>query len=175
MNPGLIFLLELHPNGIKLLAYTRVKQKYMQIMARASLFIRFANWLKSPEVFGSITKKIPGSWQLYEYYVDLKEDLIHLRETDLKNNNELLQIEFGEDEQFSLNEQLPLPVFKQLQEGQWSVHRNFITLVDPKNFRNNIEFQFAFQKNDLKLLKKDRTGKIEFFGFFRLPQSEKAK
>jgi len=144
-------------------------------MSGNSIFSRFATWLASPEVFGSISKKIPGNWTLYEYYVDLEEDLIHLREADLKSNNELLHIQFEEDKQFSLNEQLPLPVFKKLKLGQWSVHRNFITLIDPSDFRNNLEFQFAFQRNDLKLLKKDKTGKIEFFGFFRLPQTEKVK
>lgn len=136
-------------------------------MTAVSLFSKFTTWLKSPEVFGSITKKIPGTWHLYEYYVDLDKDLIHLGEADLKNNNESLQLEFDQ-KHFTIINALPLPVFKTLKAGEWSVHRNFITLIDSEDFRNNLEFQFAFKKDDLKLLKKDKTGKIEFFGFFRL-------
>lgn len=149
-----------------------VKTKHFRFMKEGSILSRITSWLTSPEVFGSITRKIPGEWQLYEYYVDLNQDLIHLKEDDLKNSNESLQMKFDADETFSLSEQLPLPVFKQLKEGKWSVHRNFITLIDAGNFRNNLEFQFAFQKDDLKLLKKDASGKIEFFGFFRNPESK---
>lgn len=136
-------------------------------MTAVSLFSKFTTWLKSPEVFGSITKKIPGTWHLYEYYFDLEKDLIHLGEADLKNNNESLQLEFSDQKQFIVTNTSPIEVFKTLKGGEWSVHRNFITLIDSENFRNNLEFQFAFKKDDLKLLKKDKTGKIEFFGFFR--------
>lgn len=149
-----------------------VKKEHFRFMKEGSILSRFTSWLASPEVFGSITKKIPGEWHLYEYYVDLNEDLIHLKQDDLKNNRESLKIQFGEDKVFLLQDNLPLPVFKALHEGTWSVHRNFITLIDPASFRNNIEFQFAFQKDDLKLLKKDASGKIEFFGFFRNLESK---
>ena len=142
-----------------------------QTMKASSVISKFTTWLASPEVFGSITKKIPGDWQLFEYYYDLKEDLIHWTEADLKNNNESLQVILTEEEQFSLNSKLPLSVFKNVTAGKWSVSRNFITLIDPKNFRNNLEFQFAFEKDNLKLLKKDKMGKIEFFGFFRSARS----
>jgi len=136
-------------------------------MSDNSILSKFVRWLASPEVFGSITKKIPGEWELFEYYVDLQEDLIHLKENDLKNNNESLKIEFGEDEHLLVKARLPMSVFNDIENGSWSVHRNFITFMDSSDFRNNIEFQFAFEKNNLKLLKKDRLGKIEFFGFFK--------
>ncbi|WP_340111124.1 DUF5004 domain-containing protein [Maribellus mangrovi] len=161
--------------GIKLLPGIYVKRKYTCIMVPASLFSKFVNWLKSPEGFGSVSKSIPGEWQLYEYYVDLKEDLINLKEADLKNNKESLKIEFSDDEQFEVEAQLPLSVFKEVEKGTWSIHRNFITFIHPSDFRKNIEFQFAFYKGDLKLLKKDEAGKIDFFGFFRQPEKEKLK
>jgi len=142
-------------------------------MKSTSLFSKFTSWLASPEVFGSITKKIPGDWQLFEYYYDLKEDLIHFEEKDLKTNNESLQISFTAEEAFSVNDDFALSIFKNLKTGKWSVHRNFITLVDAADFRNNIEFQFAFEKENLKLLKKDKMGKIEFFGFFKNPSLKK--
>ena len=158
---------EFSSTGIKLLRSTFVKEKYMQSMAAVSTFSKFVSWLKSPEVFGSITKKIPGEWQLFEYYVDEQDDLINLKEEDLKNNQESLVIAFREDELFALEARLPLPLFEAIRRGNWSVHRNFITLIDPADFRNNVEFQFAFEKGNLKLLKKDARGKIEFFGFFK--------
>jgi len=136
-------------------------------MKTNSAILKFTSWLNSPEVFGSITKKIPGDWQLFEYYYDLNEDLIHWKEEDIKRNSESLRIVLTTDERFSVSEKLPLSVFKNLPGGKWSVHRNFITLIDQVNFRNNLEFQFAFEKENLKLLKKDKMGKIEFFGFFR--------
>lgn len=136
-------------------------------MKATSSISKLTSWLASPEVFGSITKKIPGNWQLFEYYYDVKEDLVHWKEEDLKRNNELLQIQLSEQKQFSVTQNLSLTVFRNVKSGEWSVHRNYITFVDPANFRNNLEFQFAFERDTLKLLKKDRMGKIEFFGFFK--------
>lgn len=136
-------------------------------MKATSVFARISNWLASPEVFGSIKKKIPGEWVLYEYYFDEKEKLIHQTEAELKVSGESLQIQFHAEESFRTTSKLALRVFDRLKEGNWSVHRNYITLLDSKDFRNNLEFQFAFEKENLKLLKKDKMGKIEFFGFFR--------
>jgi hypothetical protein len=46
-------------------------------------------------------------------------------------------------------------VIYNLESGEWSVSKNFITLIHPGDFRNNLEFQFAVEKGDLKFLKKD--------------------
>ena len=135
-------------------------------MSKKSLFTRLYLWLVSPEVFGSINKKIPGKWQLYEYYTDSKDDLLHIQEAELKSMNESLVLDFSSDEEFSLTADLPISLFQKSMHGNWSVNRNYITLIDASDFRNNIEFQFAFEKDNLKLLKKDKLGKIEFFGFF---------
>lgn len=136
-------------------------------MAEKSIFSKFYLWLISPEVFGSITKKIPGKWELYEYYLDTDEQLLHVPESDLSARKETLFIEFSPDGQFSFTADLPVSLFQKDKKGSWSVNRNFITLVDSSDFRDNIEFQFAFEKENLKLLKKDKFGKIEFFGFFK--------
>ena len=134
-------------------------------MTGKSIFLKLYLWLASTDVFGRLSKKIPGKWKLYEYYRDSGNDLIHVREPYLKKINELLWIEFSDDEEFSLKTNLPISLFQTVQ-GRWNVRRNFITLTDSSDFRNNIEFQYAFEKGMLKLLKKDRFGKIEFFGFF---------
>lgn len=136
-------------------------------MKATSVFTKFTSWLASPEVFGSITKKIPGHWHLFEYYYDQNLDLIHRNENELKAEGEAMQIALDGSEKFTLNAKLSIGVFNNIKEGSWSVHRNYITFVDPKDFRNNLEFQFAFEKENLKLLKKDKMGKIEFFGFFK--------
>lgn len=143
-------------------------------MTAKSFLSKFYLWLSSPEVFGSVTKKIPGKWHLYEYYMDSENDLLHVKESDLKSMNESLFIAFSEDRKFELSARLPVPFLGAINEGSWDVQRNFITLIDANEFRNNIEFQFAFEKGNLKLLKKDKAGKIEFFGFLK-PEKQNTK
>lgn len=142
-------------------------------MFKQSILSKIYSWLYSPEVFGSVAKKIPGSWQLFEYYRDTEGELVHILESDLSQSNEALLIDFLPQNEFCLTAKMPVPIFPPERKGVWSVNRNFITLVDAKDFRNNIEFQFAFEKGNFKLLKKDRFGKIEFFGFFK-PQKSKS-
>ena len=124
-------------------------------------------WLLSPEIFGSISKKIPGEWQLYEYYIDTEEELLNIKENRLRENQQSFEIEFFENGKYLREINLPVNLFQHFENGEWSVAKNFITFMHPENFRNNVEFQFAFEKENLKLLKKDGTGKIEFFGFFK--------
>lgn len=132
-----------------------------------TIFLSFVNWLKSPEVFGSISKKIPGKWLLFEYYIDSDDQLLNFKDKDLKEKNWSLQLEFRNDGTFVENGELRVILFQDAKQNKWSVSKNFITLIHPENFRNNIEFQFAFEKGNLKLLKKDSFGKIKFFGFFK--------
>ncbi|WP_297099429.1 hypothetical protein [uncultured Draconibacterium sp.] len=138
-------------------------------MKLKSIFTKFVDWLKSPEVFGSKKKLIPGKWHLFEYYVDEGEELLHFDEDALKKNKLLFVLSFLENHEFIVAGNAPVKLLEGTTEGNWSVARNFITLINPKDFRNNIEFQFAFEKGNLKLLKKDAMGKIEFFGFFHHP------
>lgn len=132
-----------------------------------TIFLNFVNWLKSPEVFGKISKKIPGKWLLYEYYIDSKDELLNFKAEDLKENQQSLQLEFYNEGVFICDGKIPVALFQDAKQNKWSVSKNFITLIHPENFRDNIEFQFAFEKGNLKLLKKDSFGKIVFFGFFK--------
>jgi len=142
-------------------------------MFKQSILSKIYSWLCSPEVFGRVAKKIPGNWQLFEYYRDTEDELVHIQESDLAQSNEALLIDFLPQNEFCLTAKISVPIFPTERKGVWSVNRNFITLVDAKDFRNNTEFQFAFGKGNLKLLKKDKFGKIEFFGFFK-PQKSKS-
>ena len=137
------------------------------VMKLTSISSKFIEWIKSPEVFGSKKKLIPGKWQLFEYYVDEEKELFHFETDALKEKNVLFVLSFLENHDFIVAGDAPVKLLEGTTEGKWSVARNFITLINPKDFRSNIEFQFAFEKGNLKLLKKDAMGKIEFFGFFK--------
>ncbi|WP_372652345.1 hypothetical protein [Draconibacterium sp.] len=141
-------------------------------MKLKSIFPKFIEWLISPAVFGSKKKLIPGKWHLIEYYVDEGEQLLHFDEDTLKKNKIIYVLSFFENHEFKLAGKAPVKLLEGTTDGNWSVARNFITLINPKEFRYNIEFQFAFEKGILKLLKKDAMGKIEFFGFFHAPKQK---
>jgi hypothetical protein len=130
-------------------------------------FSTLLNWLKTTEMFARPSRKLPGKWKLQEYYFEPGEELVNIKENQVKAENLFWEIEFTAEEQYIHRTNLPVPLIAGLTSGYWSRSRNFITLIHPKDFRNNVEFQFAIEKETLKLLKKDRFGKIEFFGFFR--------
>jgi hypothetical protein len=130
-------------------------------------FSRFSGWLMSTEMFSRPSKQLPGQWILFEYYLDKGEDLLNVKEEELKRKNENWTIEFAERDKFLQQGNLSINLISGIENGVWSISRNFVTIINPSDFRKNVEFQFAIQKNQLKLLKKDGFGKIEFFGFFR--------
>lgn len=136
-------------------------------MEKKTVFSTLLSWLQSTEMFARPSKQLPGKWQLYEYFIDAKDELLNFKADGLKENNQSLDIEIDEENQFFFKSNLPISMFQNIEKGEWSISKNFITFIHPENFRNNIEFQFAFEKGNLKLLKKDGFGKIEFFGFFK--------
>jgi hypothetical protein len=95
------------------------------------------------------------------------KDLIHVKEEQIKNKNLYWEIEFAETEECIHKTNLDIPLVSKIENGTWNRSKNYITIIHPENFRNNVEFQFAVEKETLKLLKKDTLGRIEFFGFFR--------
>ena len=130
---------------------------------------RFNNilaWLNSTEMFARPSKQIPGKWHLTEYYIESGEELRNVKESQLKAENEFWNIEFTIENKFYHQCNLAVWQIAKIKNGNWSVSKNYITLLSSDNFRNNIEFQFAIEKGKLKLLKKDALGRIEFFGFF---------
>lgn len=135
------------------------------IMAN-KIFSQIWFWLKSSEMFARPSKQLPGKWGLFEYYVESDKQLQNFKETQLKANNEFWQIEFTTENEFIHENKLPISKIPKVKSGFWSISKNFITLTFSENKGNSIEFQFAIEKEILKLLKKDALGRIEFFGFF---------
>lgn len=136
-------------------------------MAKISMFSRILSWLRSTEMFARPSKQLPGKWQLFEYYVDEGHDLLNINESRLKEKNEFWDIEFAVENKFYHQSNLPIWQISKINNGDWRISKNFITLSSSEDFRNSVEFQFAIEKEKLKLLKKDASGRIEFFGFLR--------
>ncbi len=136
-------------------------------MEKKTFFYTIIQWLSTTEMFARPSKQLPGKWQLFEYYFDSEEELNHITEPQLKAMNESWMIEFTDEENYFQKSKLQLSLVSNIENGNWSISKNYVTLIHPDNFRNNIEFQFAVDKGILKLLKKDALGKIEFFGFFK--------
>ncbi|HSO88424.1 MAG TPA: lipocalin family protein [Draconibacterium sp.] len=124
------------------------------------------NWLKSTEMFARPSKQIPGKWQLVEYYIETEDELRNISEAQLKSKKELWNIEFTTGKKYLHQCNLPVSLISRIKNGEWNISKNFITLTSEENTDSNVEFQFAIDKDQLKLLKKDSFGKIEFFGFF---------
>jgi hypothetical protein len=136
-------------------------------MNRTSIIAKINNLLQSSEMFARPSKRLPGKWQLYEYYIDDTKELIHVNSEQLKSEKQNWNIEFNENKQYLHNSNLTIPLIINIENGSWDISKNFITIIHLQDFRKNVEFQFAFEKGNLKLLKKDNSGKIEFFGFFK--------
>ena len=120
-------------------------------MELKSVFITIFQWLKTTEMFARPSKQLPGKWQLFEYYFDSEKELNHITEQDLNAVNERWIIEFKEEENYIQESKLPVSLISNIENGSWSISKNYITLIHPENFRNNIEFQFAIDKGILKL------------------------
>jgi hypothetical protein len=130
-------------------------------------FMSFLNKWKINDLFIPVSKKLSGKWFLYEFYTEPGNELIHFDENKIKSQQLYWEIEFTADHLYTQSSNLQIPVLQHLSAGGWSRSGNFVTLTDPEEFRNNVEFQFAVEREFLKLLKKDNRGRIEFFGFFR--------
>ncbi len=131
-----------------------------------NIFSVFLKWLKSTEMFARPSKKIPGKWELFEYYIESGKELHNFKKTQLKENNEFWKIEFTNECEFIHENNLPVWQITKVKGGSWNISKNFIKLTSSENIMNYIEFQFAVEKETLKFLKKDALGRIEFFGFF---------
>lgn len=137
-------------------------------------FISLLNrWFNLSDIFYDPDKKLIGSWQLFEFYTEPEDNLLHFTQRRLKEENLFMEIEFTENGHFHFHSNMPLPGLIHTPDLEWSRSRNFITVRNSGNPENGIEFQFAFQKNHLRLLNKDVAGRIIFFGFFTKPKESR--
>ncbi|MCK5730817.1 MAG: hypothetical protein KAH68_07065 [Draconibacterium sp.] len=136
-------------------------------MNKTSIISKVNRFLQSTEMFARPSKQLPGTWQLFEYYIDEPKELKHVNSEMLDFNKQNWNIEFTEKWKYIHNCNLSISLISEIGNGSWSISKNFITLNNPSNFRKDVEFQFAIEKGNLKLLKKNSLGRIEFFGFFR--------
>ena len=111
---------------------------------------------------------LPGQWKLFEYYTEPGNELIHITESLVDSENHRWQITFEDQGSYIHETNLSISLLEQIEPaGTWSRSRNFLTLLHSADFRKNVEFQFAFEKGNLKLLKKDQFGKVIVFAFFK--------
>ena len=137
------------------------------VMENKISFKKIRNWLKAGEMFARPSKMLPGKWQLFEYYYDSGADLINIKETELQLNKNTMLIEFNADNILTINENLKIEIFRNFEKGNWFRKRNFVTFINTGKHEENLTFQFDASSEQLKLLKKDAKGKIDFFGFFK--------
>jgi len=114
-----------------------------------------------------LNHSLPGIWKLTEYYTESGKNLLNYKEDQIASENHIWKLTFREDRTFRTASNLTIPLVRDLGSGTWSKSRNFVTLMHSDDFRNHVEFQFAFEKGNLKLLKKDNFGKIIVFAFFK--------
>ncbi|MDR2910293.1 MAG: hypothetical protein LBV47_02860 [Bacteroidales bacterium] len=126
------------------------------------------NWCISTGLFVRPAKILPGKWEVFEfYYEQYDNNLIHYNESRINAERLFYEIDFAENKIFKHKTNLLVPLISKIKDGNWRISRNFVTIVNPDRLGCNVKFQFAIDKGVLKLLKKDLSGKIEFFGFFR--------
>ncbi len=134
-------------------------------MGEISMFSKFLQWLQSTEMFARPSKQLPGKWQLFEYFDEANGELKNLKQQQLTELNLIWNIEFAADNQFVHTGNLNLILIQSIENGKWKLQKNFLELASKDS--KPVSLQFAIEKEQLKLLKKDETGQIEFFGFFR--------
>ena len=100
-------------------------------------FTSIFNWLKSTEMFARPSKQLPGKWELFEYYIDTKEELLHFTTDQLKERKSFWSIDFREDENYSHKCNLPVSLITEMKDGNWNISKNYITFLSPENFRDN--------------------------------------
>lgn len=136
-------------------------------MESKSMFKRLAEWSHLFAGFERNVERIIGKWQLYEYYVDTRDGLLNVKEEELIRSNVMLVLSLLENREILFAGKFPVADFCRIEEGMWRISKNYITFSNRKNSDDTVEFQFAFEKGELKLLHKNAKGEILFFGFFK--------
>jgi len=133
-------------------------------MGKNKIVPKIIKWLQSSEMFARPSKQIPGKWRLDEYYFETKDGLNHLPEPKLRESGQSWNIDFSPENRLNHVCSLPLPLLQNLTDCNWRIYRQFLYIIPAS--QETIKFQYAIDKEQLRLLKKNVTGQIEFFGFF---------
>lgn len=141
-------------------------------LTRNPVFESLIRWLSSTEMFARPAKQLPGKWRLFEFYTEPEGQLKNMKEEVMKKAGYLCEITFEGQGRFHHKMNLPVRLFNTAGHGTWYTSRNFVVLSPSENLDMTEEFQYAFEKDNLKLLKKSTDGRIEFFGFFRRLDAE---
>jgi len=136
-------------------------------MNRLFPFTRLIKWWESLEVFARPLNLIPGRWILYEYYTEPGSELLNIKEEQLKSDNRFWKIEFSQKGELRQNSNLPVRFMEDIPQCCWRLAGNYLKIIHPENSNYYEEFQYAVEKEFLRLLKKDLSGRIVFFGFFK--------
>lgn len=131
-----------------------------------SASISFWAWSGVSRFFERTNKKLPGRWHLFEYYTENNGELLHNELADLKAQGHNAEIIFDGAEGFMVLSNFSVPVFSMFEKGNWKVSKNYILFSGSDDSAVPIKVQFAIEKGVLRLLKKDKSGRIGFFGFF---------
>lgn len=124
--------------------------------------------LLSPE------KKLSGEWYLFEYYTERGDELVHVEEKEIQKEKIFMTLDFGDSGELKWTSNINLSVLELETENlTWERKRNFLFISEEHQSEEKIHFQYAVEKDILKLLSKTETGKINFFGFFKRPEPTK--
>ncbi|MDD4109593.1 MAG: hypothetical protein PHH93_12825 [Prolixibacteraceae bacterium] len=136
-------------------------------MNRLFSFARLIQWWKSLAVFARPVSLIPGIWTLFEYYTEPGSELINFKEEQLKKDSKFWEIEFSENRELRQNSNLSVHFMENNFVYNWRLAGNYLKIFHSGDTHHYEEFQYAVERNLLKLLKKDKEGRIVFFGFFK--------
>jgi hypothetical protein len=124
-------------------------------------------WVRSVMLFLKPKLIIPGKWLLYEYYSEPEDELLHYQANYLKENNLYWEIVLEHGGLFKQKSNLPIRFLNDCEICRWKISGNYLKIKDTQELNFNEEFQIAILKDSVRLLKKDISGRIIFFGFFR--------
>ena len=136
-------------------------------MAYKEFITRLKNFVANTEMFARPSKQIIGDWYLNEYFIDQNNELKNVKKETLKTNQQFWEVTFAPENRAIHNLHVDVPILKNIENGEWSIQKNYLRFHHPEDFKRSIEFQFAIDRGVLKILKKNIKGEIDFFGFFK--------
>lgn len=135
-------------------------------MNQTSLFRSLLSWVNKKYIYINPSFQLPGKWRLFEYYSEPGGSLVNVKEEQIKKEDQYLEIGFRREGKLEWVANLPVQFLDGASSYTWRSSRNFIILFQADDSRKKVKLQFAIVKEELKLLKKNQDGRIEFFGFF---------